>query len=74
MRKEHEFKVNAKTHENCAQKINWRKDEEHWEKSLGSLCNVKIKSHSLTHSLSESVTRSPIELFWTAKKLITYTH
>ena len=35
-------------------------------KSLGSLCNVKIKM-SLTQSVSESVTRSPIELFWTAK-------
>ena len=36
-------------------------------KSLGSLCNVKIKK-SLSESVSESVTRSPIELFWTAKK------
>ena len=35
-------------------------------KSLGSLCNVKIKK-SLSESVSESVTRSPIELFWTAK-------
>ena len=32
-------------------------------KSLGSLCNVKSKSDWL----SESVTRSPIELLWTAK-------
>ena len=32
-------------------------------KSLGSLCNVKSKS-----TLSESGTRSPIELFWTAKE------
>ena len=31
-------------------------------KSLGSLCNVKSKS-----TLSQLVTRSPIELFWTAK-------
>ena len=27
----------------------------------------KIKSGSLSESVSESVTRSPIELFWTAK-------
>ena len=33
-------------------------------KSLGSLRNVKSKSQSV----SESVTRSPIELSWTAKK------
>ena len=32
-------------------------------KSLEPLCNVKIKM-SFTHSVSES----PIELFWTAKK------
>ena len=32
-------------------------------KSLGSLCNVKSKSESV----SEWVTRSPIELLWTAK-------
>ena len=31
-------------------------------KSPGSLCNVKSKS-----TVSESVTRSPIELLWTAK-------
>ena len=36
-------------------------------KSLGSLCNVKIKSHSVSQSVSQWVTRSPIELFWTAK-------
>ena len=35
-------------------------------KPLGSLCHVKIKNHSL----SDSVTRSPIALFWTAKKPI----
>ena len=35
-------------------------------KSLESLCNVKIKK-SLSEWVSESVTRSPIELFWTAK-------
>ena len=34
-------------------------------KSLGSLCNIKIKSHGPT----DSVTRSPIELFWTAKNI-----
>ena len=28
----------------------------------------KIKSGSLSESVSESVTRSPIELFWTAQK------
>ena len=33
-------------------------------KSLGSLCNVEIKNHWV----SQLVTRSPIELFWTAKK------
>ena len=37
------------------------------QRNLGSLCNVKIKK-SLSESVSESVTRSPIELFWTAKK------
>ena len=39
-------------------------------KSLGSLCNVKIKkslSESVSEWVSEWVTRSPIELFWTAK-------
>ena len=38
--------------------------------SLGSLCNVKIKSHWLT----QSVTRSPIELFWTATKCLLLQH
>ena len=33
-------------------------------KSLGSLCNVKSKSPQW---VSQSVTRSPIELLWTAK-------
>ena len=37
-------------------------------KSLGSLCNVKSKS-TVTQSVSQSVTRSPIELLWTAKNL-----
>ena len=35
--------------------------------SLGSLCNVKSKS-TVSESVTELVTRSPIELFWTAKK------
>ena len=34
-------------------------------KSLESLCNVKSKSQAV----SESVTRSPIELLWTAKNM-----
>ena len=40
----------------------------HW--SLGSLFNVKKQkvAQSLSHSVREWVTRSPIELFWTAKK------
>ena len=36
-------------------------------KCLGSLCNVKSKSYWVTEWLSELVTRSPIELLWTAK-------
>ena len=36
-------------------------------KSLGSLCNVKSKSQLVSDSVSDLVTRSPIELFWTAK-------
>ena len=35
-------------------------------KSLGSLCNVKSKS-TVSQSVSQWVTRSPIELLWTAK-------
>ena len=36
-------------------------------KSQGSLCNVKRKSECVSDRVSESVTRSPIELLWTAK-------
>ena len=38
-------------------------------KSLGSLCNVKSKSPQW---VSQSVTRSPIELLWTAKNYFQY--
>ena len=42
-------------------------------RSLGSLFDVKSKStlsESVSESVSEWVTRSPIELFWTAKKML----
>ena len=40
-------------------------------KSLGSLCNVKSKS-TVSQSVTELVTRSPIELLWTAKNMYCY--
>ena len=41
-------------------------------KSLGSLCNVKSKSEWLSQWVTQSVTRSPIELLWTAKNIIIF--
>ena len=38
-------------------------------KSLGSLCNVKSKS-TVNEWVSQLVTRSPIDLLWTAKNMV----
>ena len=53
----------------CSHRSHWSHCSHRSHCSRCSHCSAKIKKfHWLTHSLNQWVTRSPIELSWTAKK------